>query len=99
MVHPPYTRAARILWTAISHWPQIDGIAASQGVVPLDLTPSRFLNYVWAWMLERVTDMDEFLTELDKPWANMPKEKAKTVAATPENLSSWSSMIGSTPGG
>jgi len=57
------------------------------------------MNYVWAWMLERVTDMDEFLTEIDKPLPSMPKKKVAAAAATPENFSSWSSMIGSTPGG
>lgn len=93
MVHPPYSKAAKLVWIGVTHWEEIDGIAASQGLRPLDLPPHRFLNYIWAWVVPRVKDQEEFIVELERPLPNLPQEKKQQAAATPENYNAWASMI------
>ena len=69
MVRPPYQTAARLSGTAAVNWVSIDGTYSGQGVNILRLPFHRFLNVIYAWCAERVSedDRERWLVELETP--------------------------------
>lgn len=72
MVGPPYCTAARLSATAAGNWVLIDGTYSGQGVNILRLPFHRFLNVIYAWCSERLTqeDRERWLVELETPLPN-----------------------------
>lgn len=64
---PPYPRAVRLCHTAIAHWPHFDYHLGQ--VDPLTLPVHRFLNFIYAWLVERIPadDQEQWLGDLDQP--------------------------------
>src|SRR5690606_33920154 len=67
---PPYQSAIRLYAVAAAWWADIDGFLAGQGVDPFQLPSSRFLNFVYSFVVSKITDPEErqtFDEELTKP--------------------------------
>ena len=67
MVRPPYHVALRLYYIASEHWPLID---ASYPSVDLIRFPAhRFLNFVYAWAIERIPPdkIEEWMHMLNQP--------------------------------
>lgn len=68
----PYPAIVRLLQRARANWQAIDGQAALSGIDPFQLPLNRFLNLIYAWLLEREVDhkdgaFERWYDELTRP--------------------------------
>lgn len=74
----------RLARAAVDDWQAFDGFAASQGLPDLEeMSPARFCNLVWWWLIRNVADP----IDVDKVRARL-WQPPKGVVPTPE--SPWS---------
>lgn len=74
VVRPPYQVALRLYSIAAEHWPVID--AAYPSVDLIRFPAYRFLNFVYAWAVERIPQdkLEEWIHMLNQP---LPGREAK----------------------
>lgn len=69
MVGKPYEVAIRLHAIAGDNWREFDGWCVSRGVNPLRLTPARFCNLIYFWIVKRIDPdkREEFEAMLTSP--------------------------------
>lgn len=83
----------RLHWYAERLWPQIDAAYPTLNPPLLKQKPHRFLNFVYAWCVERFTkqeDLDEWKTELVDM---LPWQDSMSLAAEEMESDSFMSMM------
>lgn len=104
MVRPPYRAVLRLYYIAEARWPEID--AAYPGVDLLRLRGHRFLNYVYAWALARVSASAQTSEEVEawiealyhEPLATEVRRKTAPIRDD-EQDSGFMSLMAETAGG
>lgn len=69
MVGKSKEAAVRLSEAAVHNWARIDGEYSGKGIDLLALPFPRFLNVIFVWVLEHLSqeDAEKFLADLDKP--------------------------------
>ena len=93
MVRPPYPAAVRLCCIAAERWPELDAFYHASPTPLLRLRPHRYLNFVYAWAIERVPydKLDDWKAELVDllPW-----QDASSAAAEELESASFFAMQG-----
>lgn len=76
-----YQVAVRLSGTATSNWERIDGQYSGQGTDILTLPLARFLNVVYVWAMEHMSeeDAEKWEAELERP---LPNQSDRNIAET-----------------
>lgn len=83
MVLPPYRECLKLVSVAANGWPELDGWGTAQGVNLLHLPFRRFLNTIYARVVEGLSANESELMKF-KTWLDVPlpgEEASDTVVA------------------
>lgn len=97
MVGKPYEVVLRLHAVAGEHWREFDGDCALQGIDPLEASPRRFCNLIYAWLVKRVQpeNREEFDMALVAP---LPGRSTVSPQIEEDNGAAFMALLGATGG-